>query len=282
MTGIVAVLFCGITQAHYTYNNLSKESQQSTKNFFDLLNFMAENFIFSYIGVSMFTFPKHHFEPVYICAAFAAIFLGRGLNVYPLSALLNIGRSVKISGNLQHMMMFSGLRGAIAFALAIRNTITESRQMILSTTLLIVITTVIINGGSAISVLKFLGIQTGVIDDQAEKDPIVNTQVHSGYQSVEDGGDKNGNSAPRQSSTGGEEIGNTGTRRPGKSWLARRWAGVDKGFFKPLLTHSYPTLMDTMPNRCLSLARVFTSREQILKHPMMRERESSTSQDCDR
>ena len=77
LTGIVAVLFCGITQAHYTYNNLSKESKQSTKHFFDLLNFMAENFIFSYIGVSMFTFPKHHFDIVYIAGAFLAIFLGK-------------------------------------------------------------------------------------------------------------------------------------------------------------------------------------------------------------
>merc|ERR1719445_2489343 len=115
----------------------------------------------------MFTFPKHHFDVAYIAGAFVAIFLGRFLNVYPLSAILNIGRTVKINSNLQHMMMFSGLRGAIAFALAIRNTITESRQMILSTTLLIVIVTVIINGGSANSVLKWLGIPTGVLEDQA-------------------------------------------------------------------------------------------------------------------
>jgi sodium/hydrogen exchanger-like protein 6/7 len=162
------VLFCGITQAHYTYNNLSPESQLSTKSFFDILNFMSENFIFSYIGVSMFTFPKHNFDPYYIIGAFIAIFLGRFLNIYPLSAVLNLGRTVRISSSIQHTMMFSGLRGAIAFALAIRNTVTESRQMILSTTLLIVIVTVIVNGGSTMSVLTWLGVPTGVLEDPGE------------------------------------------------------------------------------------------------------------------
>ena len=125
----IQVLFCGIAQAHYTYNNLSQESQQSTKSFFDLLNFMAENFIFSYIGVSMFTFPKHNFDPFYIIGAFIAIFLGRFLNVYPLSFILNFGRTVPISGSIQHTMMFSGLRGAIAFALAIRNTVCSFKHI---------------------------------------------------------------------------------------------------------------------------------------------------------
>lgn len=107
-------------QAHYTYNNLSDESRIVTKQFFGLLNFMAENFIFCYVGVSMFTFPKHNFDAAFIIGSFVAIIAGRALNIYPLSFLLNLGRKTKITWNLQHMMFLSGLRGAIAFALAIR------------------------------------------------------------------------------------------------------------------------------------------------------------------
>ena len=57
-------------------------------------------------------------------------------------------------------------RGAIAFALSIRNTLTYSRQMILTTTLIIVVVTVLFCGGSVVTLLTWLRIPCGVDDDE--------------------------------------------------------------------------------------------------------------------
>uniref|UniRef100_A0A8C2TN65 Sodium/hydrogen exchanger n=1 Tax=Coturnix japonica TaxID=93934 RepID=A0A8C2TN65_COTJA len=159
LTGIVAVLFCGVTQAHYTYNNLSSDSKMRTKQLFEFMNFLAENVIFCYMGLALFTFQNHIFSPLFIFGAFLAVFVARACNIYPLTFLLNFGRKQKIPRNFQHMMMFSGLRGAIAFALAIQDTESQSKQMMFTTALLIVFFTVWVFGGGTTPMLTWLQIR---------------------------------------------------------------------------------------------------------------------------
>ncbi|KAM9795017.1 sodium/hydrogen exchanger 6a isoform 2-T2 [Neosynchiropus ocellatus] len=226
-TGVVAVLFCGITQAHYTFNNLSPESQDRTKQLFELLNFLAENFIFSYMGLTLFTFQNHVFDPMFIVGAFLAVFLGRAANIYPLSFLLNLGRRNKIRSNFQHMMMFAGLRGAMTFALSIRDTATYARQMMFSTTLLIVFFTVWFCGGGTTQMLSCQRIRVGVDSDQD------NMSVTEG---------------PERRSTKQESA-----------WLFRIWYNFDHNYLKPILTHSGPPLTATLPPCCGPLARFLTS-----------------------
>ncbi|XP_036974473.1 sodium/hydrogen exchanger 6-like isoform X3 [Acanthopagrus latus] len=229
-TGVVAVLFCGITQAHYTFNNLSPESQDRSKQLFELLNFLAENFIFSYMGLTLFSFQSHVFNPLFIIGAFIAVFLGRAANIYPLSFLLNLGRKNKIGSNFQHVMMFAGLRGAMTFALSIRDTATYARQMMFSTTLLIVFFTVWVCGGGTMPMLSFMSIPVGVDSDQ---DTSQSSAVLDGSQ-----------------------------RRNTKhesAWPFRIWYNFDRNYLKPLLTHSGPPLTATLPACCGPLARCLTS-----------------------
>uniref|UniRef100_A0AAQ6AL77 Cation/H+ exchanger transmembrane domain-containing protein n=1 Tax=Amphiprion ocellaris TaxID=80972 RepID=A0AAQ6AL77_AMPOC len=227
---VVAVLFCGITQAHYTFNNLSPESQDRTKQLFELLNFLAENFIFSYMGLTLFSFQSHVFNPLFIIGAFVAVFIGRAANIYPLSFLLNLGRKNKIGSNFQHVMMFAGLRGAMTFALSIRDTATYARQMMFSTTLLIVFFTVWICGGGTMPMLSFMSIPVGVDSDQE----------HSVSDSVLDGSQRR----------------NT---KHESAWPFRIWYNFDHNYLKPLLTHSGPPLTATLPACCGPLARCLTS-----------------------
>ncbi|XP_017344274.1 sodium/hydrogen exchanger 6b isoform X2 [Ictalurus punctatus] len=201
ITGVVAVLFCGITQAHYTYNNLSTESKKRTKELFELLNFLAENFIFSYMGVTLFSFQHHVFNIVFITGAFLAIFLGRVVNIYPLSFLLNLGRANPISSRFQHIMMFAGLRGAMTFALSIRDTSTYARKMMFSTTLIIVFLTVWVCGGGTTPMLSLMNIRVGVEEDQEN----LEEECVSGRDSA---------------------------------WPFRLWYKFDHSYLKPLLTHT--------------------------------------------
>ena len=87
--------------------------------------------------------------------------MARGFNVYPLAFLINLSRSKehKIDMNMQHLLFFSGLRGAMAFALAIRNTSTQARQLILTTTSIIVVITVIFCGGLTSKMVSWLKIK---------------------------------------------------------------------------------------------------------------------------
>ncbi|XP_078246471.1 sodium/hydrogen exchanger 7 isoform X2 [Pogona vitticeps] len=252
-TGVVSVLFCGITQAHYTFNNLSVESRSRTKQLFEVLHFLAENFIFSYMGLALFTFQKHVFSPIFIIGAFIAVFLGRAAHIYPLSFFLNLGRRHKISWNFQHMMMFSGLRGAMAFALAIRETATYAHQMMFSTTLLIVFFTVWIIGGGTTPMLSWLNIRVGVDPDQDPPPTNDSFQVLQG-----DGPD-----VERRNRTKLESV-----------WIFRLWYSFDHNYLKPILTHSGPPLTTTLPSWCGLIARCLTTPQVYENQEQLREEDS--------
>ena len=75
----------------------------------DLLALIAEHFIFNYLGISMFVFLKHRFDPILIIGSLLGIAVGRAFTVYPVAFLLNLCRRDKIpcDVNLQNVFFLA-------------------------------------------------------------------------------------------------------------------------------------------------------------------------------
>lgn len=202
------------------------------------------------MGLALFTFQKHVFSPIFIVGAFIAVFVGRAAHIYPLSFFLNLGRRHKIGWNFQHMMMFSGLRGAMAFALSIRDTATYAHRMMFSTTLLIVFFTVWVIGGGTTPMLSWLNIRVGVDPDQDPPPTNDSFQVLHG--------------------DAGEAVEKSRTRQE-SAWVFRLWYTFDHNYLKPMLTHSGPPLTTTLPTWCGLIARCFTSPQVYNNSEQLRE-----------
>eukprot|EP00794_Sanderia_malayensis_P018860 gene18860-20760_t len=156
LSGIMAILFCGIVMSHYAHFNLSPVTQITVQQLFRTTAFVAELLVFAYLGMAIFSF-KHRLELAFVIWSIVMILIGRALNIFPLSFILNFFRETKISKKNQFVMWFSGLRGAIAFAMSINFQFEDDkRHVLITTTLIIVLFTVLFLGGSTLPVLKFL------------------------------------------------------------------------------------------------------------------------------
>jgi len=156
LSGIMAILFAGLTMSHYTHFNLSSVTRITIQQIFRTLAFIAETCVFAYLGLAIFSF-KHIFKPSLVIASIVMCLISRACNIFPLSIMLNYFREHKITKKMQFIMWFSGLRGAIAFALSLNLPITnEDRHVIVTTTLILVLFTTLVLGGSTLPLMKFL------------------------------------------------------------------------------------------------------------------------------
>src|SRR5688572_23831621 len=64
--GIVSLLFCGIILKHYAYDNMSLKTKRTTKYIFHVLAKLSENFIFVYLGLTLFTNTDFEYKLYFI------------------------------------------------------------------------------------------------------------------------------------------------------------------------------------------------------------------------
>ncbi|XP_034708018.1 sodium/hydrogen exchanger 1-like isoform X1 [Vitis riparia] len=102
LSGILTVFFCGIVMSHYTWHNVTESSRITTKHAFATISFIAETFIFLYVGMDALDIDKWRSSKasagtsVSVSSAFLALVLiGRAAFVFSLSNILNFFKSAE-------------------------------------------------------------------------------------------------------------------------------------------------------------------------------------------
>uniref|UniRef100_A0A161MZI3 Sodium hydrogen exchanger 8 n=1 Tax=Triatoma infestans TaxID=30076 RepID=A0A161MZI3_TRIIF len=108
------------------------------------------------MGLAIFSF-RHRVELALVVWSLVLCLIGRACNIFPLAILVNRFREHKITKKMMFIMWFSGLRGAISYALSLHLEFSdETRHVIITTTLIIVLVTTLIFGGATMPLMKLL------------------------------------------------------------------------------------------------------------------------------
>ncbi|KAK3014523.1 hypothetical protein RJ639_010073 [Escallonia herrerae] len=156
LSGILTVFFAGVLMSHYAWYNVTESSRITTRHIFATMSFIAETFIFLYVGMDALDMEK--WKTSKLSYLLFLILLGRAAFVFPLSALSNYmnrsaERSTSITLKHQIVICWAGLmRGAVSIALAFKQftrsgvTLDPVNATMVTTTIIVVLFSTIVFG----------------------------------------------------------------------------------------------------------------------------------------
>eukprot|EP00258_Populus_trichocarpa_P023023 XP_024439042.1 sodium/hydrogen exchanger 1 isoform X2 [Populus trichocarpa] len=152
LSGILTVFFCGIVMSHYTWHNVTESSRITTKHAFATMSFIAETFIFLYVGMDALDIDKWRESK-------ARNFSCRQLNIVCISVswkgsiCFSHSKYLKLCSEkreLENSFQTTGLmRGAVTIALSYNQFASymrkspESALMITSTIIVVLFSTIV-------------------------------------------------------------------------------------------------------------------------------------------
>ena len=126
LSGIVAIMVNGIFLSYYATPNISSASRKVLKTGYETVAHAAETLVFIFLGLGFFAF-NHPYEKMGIAMIPLTIInlsAARFLNISIVSYLVNRARSENVvTRKFQFVMWIAGLRGAMAYALALKSSL---------------------------------------------------------------------------------------------------------------------------------------------------------------
>ena len=162
LSGVVATVAAGLIMGNYgKHTGMSASTKIVISSFWEYAAFFMNSLIFLLIGleIEINSLASHWFE---ILIAIGAVLASRVFCIYFFSGTMNLTKLAKINFSWQHILVMSGLRGALSMALVLsisRDLISpELRETIILMVFGVVLFTLLAQGLTVSSVIKFLGL----------------------------------------------------------------------------------------------------------------------------
>ena len=145
-SGIISALTAGLLIGSGGQRFISTEGHQRVRWAWDYFAFLANSFVFILIGMNVANQPLHRLGSIAAALAILLVLAGRALSIYPLSTLFRWSRW-RLEPRFQHTLVWGGLRGALALALALAvPPLVPERNAIILTAFVVVAFSILIQG----------------------------------------------------------------------------------------------------------------------------------------
>jgi CPA1 family monovalent cation:H+ antiporter len=155
-SGVIATASAGLIVGNFAaHKTMSPQSKTALESFWEYLAFVMNSLVFLLIGLEVhLNSLALAWRPVLI--AIAAVLIGRALSVYLLVPVSNIFAE-EIPIRWQHLMVWGGLRGALALALALSlDNSFPYRDRILDLTFGVVVFSILVQGLTMKALLRVM------------------------------------------------------------------------------------------------------------------------------
>ena len=170
LSGIVAICTNGVFLNAYAQENMTRDGRRVLRLCYETVAVTADQIVFLFLGIGLFAF-NHPYEKMGAGLAITTVLnlnFARFLNVMIVTGLVNCSRTeqTKIPLKVQFVMWLAGLRGAMAYALALKcATDLEIGPIILIDTLLYAFMTILGVGSILNPVLSKLDVKRKELAD---------------------------------------------------------------------------------------------------------------------
>ncbi|RNA14047.1 putative Na(+) H(+) antiporter nhx-9 isoform X1, partial [Brachionus plicatilis] len=186
-SGILAITFCGMFMKQYIEFNISKKSNATIEYVLKMLASIMETIIFMFMGLS--TISDHHsWNTGFVCVTLISCSFYRIIGVLIFANIANRWRLLELKLTDMLIMSYGGIRGAVAFALALildESKIPRKKEFV-TATIAVVFFTVFVQGTTIGPIVKYFKIKRKEIEEPTMSAKLTNRLIDHIMSCLED------------------------------------------------------------------------------------------------